>query len=227
MLTLTLTINFRLEDCLQLLIDTNRLPEAAFFARTYLPSQISRVVKLWRDELRKTNEKAAQALADPTEYENLFAGYQDSLKTEQYLEQERKRFFRASEYPNVPQNHLRKPVEEMQTAEENNEFVYREPEPKNQKDENEFESANSNNDDEDDYGEDKKLENENSISNLAKKIQETKLNNQPANAAETVSARANPSTNTNLNKDDIDLELDIDLENVDTTDVNLDDDLSD
>ena len=32
----------RLEDCLEILITSGRLPEAAFFARTYLPSQISR-----------------------------------------------------------------------------------------------------------------------------------------------------------------------------------------
>lgn len=30
------------EKCLELLITTGRLPEAAFFARTYLPSQTSR-----------------------------------------------------------------------------------------------------------------------------------------------------------------------------------------
>ncbi len=32
----------RLEDCLELLITTRRLAEAAFFARTYLPSEIPR-----------------------------------------------------------------------------------------------------------------------------------------------------------------------------------------
>jgi len=32
----------RMDKCLQLLIDTNRLPEAAFLARTYLPSHVSR-----------------------------------------------------------------------------------------------------------------------------------------------------------------------------------------
>lgn len=32
----------RLEECLEILIASKRLPEAAFFARTYLPSQISR-----------------------------------------------------------------------------------------------------------------------------------------------------------------------------------------
>ena len=37
-----LIFSFRLEECLELLINTGRIPEAAFFARTYLPSQISR-----------------------------------------------------------------------------------------------------------------------------------------------------------------------------------------
>jgi coatomer subunit beta' len=84
-----------------LLIDTNRLPEAAFFARTYLPSQVSHVVKLWKEELKKKNEKAAQALADPNEYENLFSGYQDLLKTEQFLQTERKKPQPASDYPHT------------------------------------------------------------------------------------------------------------------------------
>jgi len=81
-----------------LLIETNRLPEAAFFARTYLPSQISRVVKLWREELRKSNEKAAQALADPADYENLFPNYQNTLKTEQFLAGERRSLVPAHQY---------------------------------------------------------------------------------------------------------------------------------
>ena len=33
------------EKCLDLLVATNRLPEAAFFARTYLPSQVCRFVE--------------------------------------------------------------------------------------------------------------------------------------------------------------------------------------
>ena len=32
----------RTEECLQILINTGRLSEAAFFSRTYLPSQVSR-----------------------------------------------------------------------------------------------------------------------------------------------------------------------------------------
>lgn len=103
----------RLDQCLELLIRTNRLPEAAFLARTYLPSQVSRVVKLWRENLAKVNQKvspscpventtevrhvpdfgllvqmlsqAAESLADPTEYENLFPGLREAFAAEHYL----------------------------------------------------------------------------------------------------------------------------------------------
>lgn len=72
------------DRCLEILIATNRLPEAAFFARTYIPSKISYVVQLWREQLAKINEKAGQSLADPTQYENLFPGLHETLKAEQF-----------------------------------------------------------------------------------------------------------------------------------------------
>jgi coatomer subunit beta' len=62
----------KLEDSLNLLCDTGRIPEAAFLARTYLPSHVSRIVKLWKLDLKSVNEKAAESLADPLEYANLF-----------------------------------------------------------------------------------------------------------------------------------------------------------
>lgn len=37
------------DQCLEVLISTGRLPEAAFFARTYAPSHVPRVVALWRE----------------------------------------------------------------------------------------------------------------------------------------------------------------------------------
>merc|ERR1712154_752230 len=64
-----------LEKCLQVLLDSKRIPEAAFFARTYLPSEISRIVELWREQLSKVNERAGQSLADPKDYPNLFPEY--------------------------------------------------------------------------------------------------------------------------------------------------------
>jgi coatomer subunit beta' len=61
------------QEAIDLLIKTDRIPEAAMFARTYLPSETSRVVKLWKEELEKNNRpKIAESLADPDNYPNLF-----------------------------------------------------------------------------------------------------------------------------------------------------------
>ncbi|CAC5401586.1 COPB2 [Mytilus coruscus] len=114
----------RLEECLEVLINTGRLPEAAFFARTYLPSQVSRVVQLWRENLGSVNNKAANSLADPEEYENLFPGFVEAQKTEQFLRPQRKSLIPANKYPQVPSNHERNPVEEMQAAEQSGSFVF-------------------------------------------------------------------------------------------------------
>jgi len=88
----------RLESCLELLVSTGRLPEAAFFARTYLPSHVSRVVGLWKEDLGRTNPKAAQSLADPTEYENLFPELKQTLLAEQVLKRERATLRPASDF---------------------------------------------------------------------------------------------------------------------------------
>ncbi|XP_052081863.1 coatomer subunit beta'-like isoform X1 [Mytilus californianus] len=114
----------RLEECLEVLINTGRLPEAAFFSRTYLPSQVSRVVQLWRENLGSVNNKAANSLADPEEYENLFPGFVEAQKTEQFLRPQRKSLIPANKYPQVPSNHERNPVEEMQAAQQSGSFVF-------------------------------------------------------------------------------------------------------
>ncbi|KAH9622387.1 hypothetical protein KSS87_012785 [Heliosperma pusillum] len=72
----------KLEECLQLLIDSNRIPEAALMARSYLPSKVSEIVALWRKDLSKVNPKAAESLADPQEYSNLFDDWQIALAVE-------------------------------------------------------------------------------------------------------------------------------------------------
>ncbi|OQR89370.1 coatomer subunit beta', partial [Achlya hypogyna] len=41
----------RIDDCVALLVDTKRLPEAAFFARSYSPAQIPAVLAAWRQDL--------------------------------------------------------------------------------------------------------------------------------------------------------------------------------
>ena len=61
-----------------------------------------RVVSLWRESLGKVNQKAAQSLADPTEYENLFQGLKEQFKAEQFLRPQRRNPIPAASYPNVP-----------------------------------------------------------------------------------------------------------------------------
>ena len=48
---------------------------------------VCRVVKLWRESLSKVNQKAAESLADPTEYENLFPGLKEAFVAEQFLKE--------------------------------------------------------------------------------------------------------------------------------------------
>jgi coatomer subunit beta' len=102
-----------LEKCLDILISTERLPEAAFFARTYLPSQVPRIISLWKDSLAKVSEKAAQSLADPVQYENLFPEYELTLRAEEFMRDERKFPVPANEYTNRPTLQERNPIEEM------------------------------------------------------------------------------------------------------------------
>ncbi|MBN3275001.1 COPB2 protein, partial [Polyodon spathula] len=110
---MTYFLQGKLDHCLELLIRTGRLPEAAFLARTYLPSQVSRVVKLWRESLSKVNQKAAESLADPTEYGNLFPGLKEAFVAEQFIKETSLGKLRpAAEYPLVTMNEERNVLEE-------------------------------------------------------------------------------------------------------------------
>ncbi|CAL9684704.1 unnamed protein product [Knipowitschia caucasica] len=104
----------RLDKCLDLLIRTERLPEAAFLARTYLPSQVSRVVGLWKQSLSRQNQKAAAALADPCSYSNLFPGLQRALVAEQYLQETHVGGRPAADYTVTMPNEDRNVLEESE-----------------------------------------------------------------------------------------------------------------
>lgn len=83
------------DECIELLIQSGRLPEAALFARTYVPSRVSEITKLWKQSLAATSTKVAQSLADPAEYENLFPGFAQQLDAEQVLKYVSRRRARA------------------------------------------------------------------------------------------------------------------------------------
>lgn len=91
------------EECANLLIATNRLPEAAFFARTYLPSRVEEIVSLWKKDLSKVSETAANSLADPASNPELFPDSDVALQVEKMFLAQREATkatgISASDYP--------------------------------------------------------------------------------------------------------------------------------
>jgi coatomer subunit beta' len=187
-----------LEKCLDVLIQSGRLPEAAFFTRTYLPSQVTRVLPQWKEQLAKVSEKAGQSLADPTEYKNLFPNFDKSLEAESVLAKERKRKMPASMFKEVPENLDRRPLEELDEAD-----------------------VDSSGDDEDKFS---------SPVPPADHEPESKLHPPPANVSTLPesSKKAEAPKAASIDPDDLEAELEADLgdlklDDVDTSDVNLDD----
>jgi len=77
-----------IEACVNILIGTNRLPEAAFFARTYLPSRVDEIVGLWKTDLAEVSESAAEALISPSDDKASFPDFDIALKVQQmFLDQ--------------------------------------------------------------------------------------------------------------------------------------------
>ena len=82
------------------------------------------MLSLWRTELGKINEKAGQSLADPEQYENLFPGFLDALKTQQYLASQSPVLLSARAAPTTTLNIERNAVEEMNMNEAKGNFQY-------------------------------------------------------------------------------------------------------
>jgi len=72
----------QVSDALDVLVKAGRLPEASFFARTYCPSRLSEIVKLWKEDLSKVNQQVSDSLADPEKYPDLFPDLAASLSCE-------------------------------------------------------------------------------------------------------------------------------------------------
>ncbi|EEB95660.1 hypothetical protein MPER_05331 [Moniliophthora perniciosa FA553] len=79
---LAFVTHFQLGDassCVDLLVKTQRAPEAALFARTYAPSQIPKAVDAWHADLNaKGRSKIAAAVAHPSQHPDLFTEGLDS-----------------------------------------------------------------------------------------------------------------------------------------------------
>ncbi|KAK7461035.1 Coatomer subunit beta' [Stygiomarasmius scandens] len=84
---LAFATHFQLGDasaCVDLLLKTQRAPEAAMFARTYAPSQVPKAVDAWQTDLQaKGRPKIAASIAHPDKNPELFEeGWEDALAQE-------------------------------------------------------------------------------------------------------------------------------------------------
>ena len=70
------------DKCIDTLIKAGRVPEAAFFARTYAPSRITDIVKVWKTEIAKTSKVTADSLTNPVDHLEKFPEVFLALKAE-------------------------------------------------------------------------------------------------------------------------------------------------
>lgn len=71
--------------CVELLVKTDRIPEAALFARTYAPSQVPPTVEIWKSDLiSKGRSRLADTIANPgDEPERFEEGWEEVLAREE------------------------------------------------------------------------------------------------------------------------------------------------
>jgi coatomer subunit beta' len=73
----------KLEKCIDILVSTGRYAEAVIFSKTYKPSLVAGLVKLWKAELvNNGKEKIAKTIASPDGNLERFTGWTDSLEVE-------------------------------------------------------------------------------------------------------------------------------------------------
>jgi len=57
-----------LDGCLKVLISAGRIQEAAFFSKTYCPSRLTKIVELWKEDLKKEHPITAKKISNPLDY---------------------------------------------------------------------------------------------------------------------------------------------------------------
>lgn len=101
--------------CVDLLLSTDRAPEAALFARTFAPSQTSKAVQGWRKMLEGQKKgKIASGLADPAEHVEEFGGRSE---WEEALERERRGHVEEPSYEEEQEQFEEEPQQEQEQYE--------------------------------------------------------------------------------------------------------------
>merc|ERR1712003_13854 len=68
--------------CVDLLVETNKIPQAAMLARAYCPSKIGYVTKIWKEKLQSISPSAANALGTPQTHPDCFPVVGDYAQVE-------------------------------------------------------------------------------------------------------------------------------------------------
>ena len=73
------------QECLNILLDSRRYPEAAVFARTYIPSKLNDVIELWNKQIEEEdkNNRITMKIVSPINKDN----QEDLMKTENIYQQ--------------------------------------------------------------------------------------------------------------------------------------------
>jgi hypothetical protein len=103
----------KLDKCVSLLVNSSRIPEAAFLTRTYAPSGITNILAAWKRDLARVSSKAAEALADPEEYPELFEDLDVARRVEAYLRANEAELLPAILYGDYATNVSRNLVQDM------------------------------------------------------------------------------------------------------------------
>jgi coatomer subunit beta' len=109
---LALFLLHRIDDCIELLISTDRIAEAAFMTRTYAPSNISNVLSLWKQNLAQISTKAAEALADPSDYADKFTDLKIAQQVQLWTKQNQQ-LKPATQYSYLHNDVFRNLIQEM------------------------------------------------------------------------------------------------------------------
>lgn len=79
-----------LDNCIDILVKSKRISEAAFFAKTYCPTKIPGLVQLWKEDLQKSHPVASQKIANPLDYPEQFEDLELCMKIEEFIYPKRK-----------------------------------------------------------------------------------------------------------------------------------------
>jgi len=159
------------DECLELLLKTGRVAEAGLMSRTFVPSKISEVLYQWKKSLGFTHRKAADSLADPSQFQNLFPDFELALKAEELLRKERSRKIPSTAYEQFKDSIYRDVIEEVRSHPNGDGDHFEEGEAEEEEEEEEGEGEGD--------GEDERHGNDLSSSNQEKNNQNSNLSNQP------------------------------------------------